>query len=139
MTSPGVIAALDLGTRFTGIALAQPHLNLALPHAVLEAQGFAQLWQKIQLVPAFPQIGAWVLGLPLHASGAPSAQSDLVQKFARYLSYRHPAPIWLVDERLTSQAARRTSSLERHDAEAASLILAGYLSAPHLAQRGGDA
>jgi putative transcription antitermination factor YqgF len=78
---------------------------------------------------------AWVLGLPLTAAGVEGEQATFVRKFARYLSYRHAAPIWLVDERMTSLAAARSSSAARTDAEAAALILSTYLSAPQLAQR----
>ena len=135
MGSPATIIGLDLGSRYTGVALAEQPLALALPHTVLEARSFEALWKLLQAMPATASAQAWVLGLPLTAAGQVGEQAALVHKFARYLSYRHPAPIWLVDERMTSQAAARSSDSDRHDASAAALILSTYLSAPQLAQR----
>lgn len=135
MVADAAIVGLDVGTRYTGVAVAQRSPAIALPHCVIEARTFEALWKSLESMPVTSRTEAWVLGLPLTSAGQTGKQAALVHKFARYLSYRHPAPIWLIDERMTSQAAARTSDTDRHDASAAALILASYLSAPELARR----
>jgi putative Holliday junction resolvase len=48
------------------------------------------------------------IGFPVHLSGNSSEKSTSVIKFAEYLSEFTEAPIYLIDERLTSVSAHRT-------------------------------
>jgi putative Holliday junction resolvase len=49
-----------------------------------------------------------VIGFPLHLSGEASAKSESVSEFAVRISEISKAPIYLIDERLTSVSANRT-------------------------------
>jgi putative Holliday junction resolvase len=48
------------------------------------------------------------IGFPLHLSGEASAKSESVSVFAKKISEISKAPIYLIDERLTSVSANRT-------------------------------
>jgi len=76
---------------------------------------------------------ALVVGLPYNMDDTETELAPRVKRFSRQLEGRFRLPVHLVDERLTSQAARaqmgkRIKHIESIDAMAAKLILETWLS-----------
>ncbi len=130
------ILAFDFGTRRIGVATAntltraaQPLTTVDTPRAADRADAIAALideWQPAQLV----------VGLPLHADGAPHAMTARARRFADDMGARFGLPVALVDERWTTEVAesmlRATgrggrAGRARRDAVAAQVILQAWL------------
>jgi putative holliday junction resolvase len=134
----GTLLAFDFGERRIGVAVGETSTRIASPLATIDARAndvrFAQIGKLVQeWKPA-----AFVVGRPRHADGSPHAVAELASKFARRLAARYRAPVYFVDETLTSSAAEsqlretRTRSPRSGDidAVAASLILQSFLDQP---------
>ncbi len=114
--------AFDFGDVRIGVAvsdlsglLATPLENIANVESTLMTQLETLLleYQPIYLV----------VGSPLHLSGQVSAKVESVQTFAQALSSITKAPIYLIDERLTTvSAARSIKQTGKNTREAKSLI-----------------
>lgn len=72
---------------------------------------------------------ALVVGRPLYLTGDTSATTAAAERFARRLHGRFGLPVHLMDERLSSQAARRleTGNDADIDAQSARIILQDWL------------
>lgn len=125
------IVALDIGDRWTGIALSDPLGVLARPYDTA---------RSIDLVPFLTKlikkenITTVVVGLPTTLRGTESEQTKKVRETASLLQEQFNTIEWTFwDERLTSKQAARiqpTRSKEeklRSHAIAAALILTSYL------------
>jgi putative Holliday junction resolvase len=99
--------AFDYGDVRIGVALSDASGILATPHATLSAQAEDL---SAQLSRTFEEINPIyiVLGLPKNLSGQGSAKIAAVQEFAGTLRQLTQAPIYFVDERLTTVSAART-------------------------------
>ena len=82
-----------------------------------------------------------LVGLPLNMDDTESELSHLARKFGRRLHHRFNLPVLMVDERLTSRAAkellidisqRRKGKLPSLDSTAAVLMVEGWLAAPEI-------
>ena len=79
---------------------------------------------------------ALIVGLPLHQDGTEYELSKRAQKFGRRLQGRFNLPVYWVDERLSTYAAKQQPSLEDHrphkvsnwDALAAKFILESWMA-----------
>lgn len=130
--------ALDLGTRRTGVAVANPPEWVALPCTTLEAHTFAALLDPLLRLLEERACGALVLGLPLLADGQRGTQVLWAEKFARFFTWRSKIPLFWQDERYTSEAAadgaralglRAANRYNGKDATEASLILSDFIVA----------
>lgn len=99
--------AFDYGDVRIGVALSDASGILATPYATLSAQAEDL---SAQLSRTFEEINPIyiVLGLPKNLSGQGSAKIAAVQEFAGTLRQLTQAPIYFVDERLTTVSAART-------------------------------
>jgi putative Holliday junction resolvase len=99
--------AFDYGDVRIGVALSDASGILATPYATLSAQA-EDLAAQLSLT--FEEINPIyiVLGLPKNLSGQGSAKIAAVQEFAGTLRQLTQAPIYFVDERLTTVSAART-------------------------------
>lgn len=125
------IAALDIGDRWTGIALSDPLGILARPYDTAKT---IELAPFLTTIIAKEGITTIVVGLPTTLRGTESEQTLKVKAFADELKTQFPAIEWaLWDERLTSKQAARIHSAKskeeklRSHAIAAALILTSYL------------
>jgi putative Holliday junction resolvase len=104
---PGRRIAFDFGDVRIGVAVTDPSGILASPLNFIPnvdenvTQDLQDLYSEYQ--PIYTAIG-----FPLHLSGEASAKSESVSVFARKISEISKAPIYLIDERLTSVSANRT-------------------------------
>ena len=143
--SRGRLAGIDFGTVRIGIAISDPERRLASPHANYtragpdaDARYFRQLVEEEQIV-------AFVVGLPVHASGEESQKSLQCRRFGQWLRSVTGLPVRFFDERYTSVQAERSliaaqmtrkKRKKRRDMVAAQLILAAYLDSPSSAAPG---
>ena len=130
------ILAIDYGSRRIGLALSDPTGTLARPLPFLPAKADAKLAREIALLVEKEQAALILLGLPRHMNGSLGEAAAKVQAFAAVLEKATPAPVKLIDERLsTIQASRQLQEAGqdtrkqrgRIDSAAAAVLLQGYL------------
>jgi putative holliday junction resolvase len=130
------IAGIDYGTIRIGIATADADLGIALLYETyyrrnerLDAEYFRRLASE-------ERIGRFVVGLPVHLSGAESAKSHEARTFGAWLAATTGVPVEFFDERYTSAEAEallleagltKKRRKARLDQLAAQIMLAAYL------------
>ncbi len=124
---------LDIGDRWTGVALSDPQGILASPLTILARQDDLTGIQAIVTLIDQHQVGRIIVGLPISMDGSIGQQAEKVKAFVRELSRHVEVPIEFRDERLSTVAAKRLmrtvkkTRKTRDDAAAAALILQSYL------------
>ena len=121
--------ALDYGAARCGCAVSDPTGTLATPLDPVERPATrAGLTAIAGLVD---ELGAEVviLGLPVSLSGADSAQTGEVRRFAEALRARlgDGTPVELLDERFTTQMAQAVGGSSSEDSRAAAILLEDWL------------
>jgi putative Holliday junction resolvase len=127
---------LDIGDRRIGVALSDPEGILASPLTVIERTEDSQALAAIIEIINKQDVGQVVVGLPRSLDGTLGGQAEKVKEFADRLAGQIKIPLEYRDERLTTVMAQRlkqasggkkTREKTRYDAQAAALILQGYL------------
>ena len=104
---PGeVVVALDPGGARTGVAVGRVGSRMAFGRGTLAGEDEERALDALRELLRQEGAARVVLGLPLRTDGADSAQTARVRRFATRLA-ELGLPVELVDERFTSQAARR--------------------------------
>ncbi len=109
MTTPrrdGYVLAFDFGLRHIGVACGQTVTGTASPLTTLPARDGTPDWPAVLEVIRGWQPVTLVVGLPLNMDDTESEMSARARRFAASLERRSGIPTVLVDERLTSRAAR---------------------------------
>jgi putative holliday junction resolvase len=124
---------IDFGNSRIGIAIA-PEGILAM--GILVIPNDRDLFPALEKLIEENNIQNIVLGIPISMNGKVSASTRAAQEFAVELKKYFPNQyIFTYDERLTTQEAKRNvSSREPDDAEAARIILQGYLDKQNIAK-----
>jgi len=124
---------LDVGDRRIGVAVSDPTRLLARPLCVIDRRTHDAVAELLELVRGH-DVDEIVVGLPLHADGRRSEQSERVAAFAETLRSATPTPIRYHDERHSTQAAREIIAAKKarrqdahDDAVAAAVILQRHL------------
>lgn len=133
----GRLLALDLGARRVGVAVSDELRLTVRPLPPLRRGNWKRLLREIiELRARFDARGV-VVGLPLRLDGTEGDAAAGVRRLARNLQLSLGVPVFLQDERLTSQDAEtnlRGAGLtpqevkERVDSAAAAIILRDYLA-----------
>lgn len=127
---------VDPGFRRTGLAFAEPDVQLACPLKTIEHEGFQQAVALVADEVRLADAQEIVVGLPLRTDGTEGDAARRVRKFAEMLEAATAIPVVLWDERLsTVEIERRLSSARVFgkkrrkvvDQAAATLILQSYL------------
>jgi len=128
---------IDLGTVRTGVAIAEPEVQVATPLCTLRHQNLAEAVHKVSSLVAEREIRQVIVGLPLLLDGTEGDAARRVRQFAGALHAAMTAvSVRLWDERLSSVAAQRSlraqgvrSSQQRQmvDQVAATLLLQSFL------------
>jgi len=130
------IAALDLGKRRIGIAIADDDGLAVHPIGALERRSLIRDLESIRARLAEFEVSQVIVGLPLNMDGSAGPAARIAETFAHRLRESCGLPVDLFDERLTSfEAEERLRELSgthardkgRIDAVAASIILEGWL------------
>ena len=134
-----MIAALDVGRRRIGVAIAeQTASSAAYPIGAIARRSLAKDFEAIGALLRSRDVKQIVVGLPLNMDGSVGPQARAVQDFARRLEAALGVPVSLYDERLSSfEAEERLRGSSRKtrrrkttiDAVAAAVILEGWLQA----------
>ena len=110
---PGRRIAFDYGDVRIGVAITDSSGILATPLEFLtnntnNTDNIEQL--RLNLIDVYETYSPiyTAVGYPLHLSGSESAKSVSVSKFAELISEISSAPIYMIDERMTTVSASRT-------------------------------
>ena len=104
---PGRRIAFDYGDVRIGVAITDTSGILATPLEFLTNSAEQLRTDLINVYENYLPIYTAV-GYPLHLSGSESVKIASVTKFAQLISEISPAPIYLIDERMTTVSASRT-------------------------------
>ena len=104
---PGRRVAFDYGDVRIGVAITDTSGILATPLEFLTNSAELLRTDLINVYENYLPIYTAV-GYPLHLSGSESVKSASVTKFAQLISEISSAPIYLIDERMTTVSASRT-------------------------------
>lgn len=139
----GCVLGFDYGVRRIGVASGNRVSQSARPLPALIAQKGQPDWSRIDALLSEWRPETLVVGLPLTLDGGEQAITRGARAFADALGMRSRLPVYLVDERHTSQEASRrfaaqraAGSARRRDAEnidslAAAVILESWLTQTH--------
>lgn len=137
--SGGRIMGLDYGKRFVGVAVSDPLFVSAQGVETVERKRpdkHRQTLARLEQLCEQYDISAIVLGFPKNLDGSLNERCEFTIDFADMLFARLNRPIYLWDERLTTQSAMRTlTTLEKKekkkfaDEMSAMLILQGFMDA----------
>jgi putative Holliday junction resolvase len=131
---------LDIGDRRIGVALSDDGGILASPFTIIERTDDSQALAAIVDIINKEQVRIIIVGLPLSLDGSLGGQAEKVRDFAQKLVEQVEIPVEYRDERLTTVMAQRLKRASggkkgrgktRYDAEAAAVILQGYLDEGH--------
>ena len=129
--------AFDYGEKYIGVAVGSSHSRLAEPVTTLRGSAKNPDWVRLsQLITAW-RPDALVVGLPRNMDGSDNSMTRAARAFGQRLKERYNLPIHMVDERLSTLAARDILneagvSMRRHksrlDQVAAQTILQAFLN-----------
>ena len=125
------ILALDIGDRWTGIAISDPLGILPRPYDTIKT---TDLFTSLEKIISKERIVTIVVGLPTTMRGTESDQTKKVIELTETLKNLFPSLEWKMwDERLTSKQAASLKSTKTKDdklrshAIAAAIFLSSYL------------
>ncbi len=124
----GTLLGFDYGPAKIGVAVGQTTTSTASPLKTLRAVQQHPDWDSITSLIEEWAPEALVVGIPYNMDDTEAEIAVRARRFARQLEGRYHLPVHLVDERLTSRAAReelgrRPKKIEELDAVAAKIIL----------------
>jgi putative Holliday junction resolvase len=105
MTS-ATFLAFDYGTKAIGVAVGSTHSGLAQDLATVHAGRHGPDWEHIARLIAEWQPQALIVGLPKNMDDSDNAMTEAARQFGNHLHARYNLPVHMVDERLTTVAAK---------------------------------
>lgn len=128
MPKLGTYLGFDFGTKQVGVAIGDTVTASARPLTTLPADnGVVDSLLISPLVHEWAPVG-FVVGLPLTPEGEKGIIAHAATRFANRLQATFHLPSYQIDERLTTQIARKLSADHPLDAKAAALILEAWLN-----------
>ena len=127
------LLGIDLGKGRIGLALSDVSLTIASPLETLQRGRFRDDAARFGTIVVKHDIGALVIGLPLHMEGNAGARAQAARSFAHRLGASLSLPFSLWDERLSTRAVKHVlrdmgSTSKRREA------LTDRLAATHILQ-----
>ena len=119
----GIKLGIDFGTQRMGLASSDPSGIAITP---IGSYSIEKILEKIQEIANQNKISVIYLGLPKHLGGLEGQSANSVRQFAFKIKALNLAPVFLVDERLTTTSANLKKDLVQKygiDAIAAAEIL----------------
>lgn len=126
----------DFGKKYIGVATGQLITRSARPLTSLKAHNGVPNWKELDTLIKEWAPAALIVGIPLNMDGTTQPITHLARAFKEELVQRFKLPVYEVDERLTTRAAREHlfeeggyKNLEKTkvDQYAAKLILESWL------------
>lgn len=136
LPSEGRILAIDLGTKWIGIAVSDESRSISRPVRTIKRSNWKTTLSQFKLLIAEFEAVSIVIGYPLNFDGSESEMTVEAKRIAENLSLSITLPVFLQDERATSFEARARiwdrgvdpkDSKRFVDSEAASIILSDFL------------
>ena len=128
------LIAFDFGTLHIGVAVGQTVTSTATPLQELRARDGVPDWSLIETLVREWRPALLLVGLPLNMDDSDNHITTRARRFARQLHGRSRIRTLLIDERLTSIAARERLRAGRDHRDyhgvAAQLIAESWLQAP---------
>lgn len=106
------ILAIDYGERRLGIALSDPLGLCAFPLTVIDMKGKEDWKEELRKIIQEKDVEKIILGLPLTLGGKEGELAKRVREFREWLISEFNLEVELVDERFTSEIARKTLRTE---------------------------
>lgn len=126
---PQTLLGFDFGGKRIGVAVGQTLTGTASALTTVDMTQQKPDWDAISSLIREWQPQALVVGIPLTMTGDTQPLTDRAKAFARKLEGRYHLPVYGVDERLSSRAARESlQSTHGVDPEAAKIILETWLA-----------
>lgn len=104
---PSTVIGFDWGTQKIGVAVGQAITNTAQPLDPMKSNDGVPDWNQVAKLIEQWQPDALVVGRPLHMDGTETDTTRRTKKFANRLEGRFQLPVFMMDERLTTFAARQ--------------------------------
>jgi putative Holliday junction resolvase len=132
------LAGIDYGTVRIGIALADTEVRIAGPFENYNRRSPKLDAEYFQTFAREERIDRFVVGLPVHLSGAESEKSREARAFGEWLAATTGVPVEYFDERYTTSQAdeilggaklTKKQRQARRDQLAAQIMLTAYLEA----------
>ena len=101
-----VILAFDFGLKHIGVAIGQEITNTAQTFFSLDAKNGEPDWSQLDLLVKEWNPKLMVVGNPLNMDGSDSEIKKNSDKFSDLINKRYNIPVELMDERLTTRAAK---------------------------------
>lgn len=111
----GTVIAFDFGLRRIGVAVGECEPATASALTTITARDGEPDWPALDRLIDEWQPQLLVAGIPHHADGSESDMATAVRAFAGAISSRYNRPVSLVDESLSSRAAREELRGQRRD------------------------
>jgi putative Holliday junction resolvase len=100
------VMGFDYGSKWTGVAIGQTLTATASPLTILPVKNKQIDWVQITALIQEWEPDTFVVGLPKKDDGSDNAITASVRRFSRQLQGRYHLPVIMIDEALTSVAAR---------------------------------
>lgn len=131
-----IILGFDFGLKRIGVAIGQAITQSANPLTVLSAKNGTPQWHEIKKIIEEWGVDAIIVGLPLNMDGTEQPITQRARLFGEQLKTHFQLPVYFVDERLTTIAARDVmhsqlkgaARFDRADSMSAKLIIESYFS-----------
>lgn len=107
-----ILLGFDFGTKRIGVAVGQTVTQTARPLDTIHTKDGVPNWQAIEKVIKKWLPDALVVGIPLNMDGTEQAITQTAREFAAELQKRFATPVFEMDERLTTKAAREQLFIE---------------------------
>lgn len=136
LSSEKQLLGIDFGHKYIGLAVGQLITKTASPLTTLKAKNKELNWKELDNVLQNWDIQAIVVGIPLNMDGSEQAITADVHDFITTLRARYNIPVYGVDERLSTVAAKadlfeqggyKALAKEQVDMNAAKLILEHWM------------
>lgn len=136
MRKNNTILGFDFGLKRIGVAVGQTITHSANPLMILQAKNGVPNWNDIKKLIIKWGVDALIVGLPLNMDGTEQPITQCAKKFGEQLKTHFALPIYFVDERLTTVAARDemhthlkgVARFDRADSMSAKLIVESWFN-----------
>ena len=106
MTKLNILIGFDFGTKRIGVAIGQTITQTARPLDTIHAKDGIPHWPALDKLIQKWLPDALVVGIPLNMDGTDQRISQQARQFAKVLREHFKLPVYEMDERLTTKAAR---------------------------------
>lgn len=102
-----IVLGFDFGTKYIGVAVGQTVTRTANPLASLRARNGVPEWEEVTTLIQYWKPSVLMVGMPFALDGSEQNITYAVRRFVEDLRTRYELPIHTVDERYTTQEAKR--------------------------------